>query len=433
MTQQTAEYRGGTIAVVLKGYPRLSETFIAQELRGLELLGYKLRLVSLRHPTDRSVHPIHKEIIAPVDYLPEYLHQEPWRVLKGVAGAFSQRGFAKAFGRWLKDFRRDFTRNRVRRFGQACVLANELPNDVERIYVHFIHTPAAVGGYASLITGLPWSCSAHAKDIWTSPDWELRQNLSETDWVATCTKVGWQHLQSLSPHPESVHLIYHGLDLERFPSPGLALGSSRDGTSENAPVRLLSVGRAVKKKGFDTLLEALAQLPSGLHWQWRHIGGGGELKSLQALADQLGIADRIEWLGAQPQTTVLETYRQSDLFILPCRIADDGDRDGLPNVLVEAQSQRLACISTPISAIPELITDGESGALVPPNDAAALAGAISMLACNPEKRAQFAAAGEARVRAHFDMAGGLGQLSRLFQPGRSTSNRHPHAQPEAAE
>lgn len=405
-----------TIAVVLKGYPRLSETFIAQELRGLERRGFRLRLISLRHPTDRKTHPVHDEIEAPVSYLPEYLHHEPMRVLRGLATVMARPGFWRALPRWLRDLARDRSRSRVRRFGQACVMAAELPDDVAQLYAHFIHTPAAVTGYASTINGTPWSCSAHAKDIWTSPDWELRQNLASTDWVATCTRVGWQHLRGLAPQPASVHLIYHGLDLSRFPPPPSTLETVRDGRTPQTAVRLLSVGRAVEKKGFDVLLDALAKVPDDIHWTWQHIGGGDLLSALQAQAEQLGIAERITWHGALAQSQVLTAYRQSDLFVLPCQIAGNGDRDGLPNVLVEAQSQRIACISTPISGIPELIVDGDTGTLVPSEDAPALAAAIATLAGDVSRRDAMAAAGEARVRSAFDMHGGLTQLAALFPP-----------------
>ncbi|MEO0672168.1 MAG: glycosyltransferase, partial [Pseudomonadota bacterium] len=130
-----------------------------------------------------------------------------------------------------------------------------------------------------------------------------------------------------------------------------------------------------------------------------------------------GIEDRAAVAGddvAVDQADVLDAYRRSDVFALPCRIAPDGDRDGLPNVLVEAQSQRIACISTPISAVPELIVHGETGLLVEPDDPDALAGALSSLIRDPARRAALAIAGEDRVRAHFDMNGGLDRLARLF-------------------
>ncbi|MBL4720523.1 MAG: colanic acid biosynthesis glycosyltransferase WcaL, partial [Alphaproteobacteria bacterium] len=160
------------VAFVLKGYPRLSETFIAQEILALEQRGIDIRIVSLRHPTDTDTHPIHREIRAPVLYLPEYLHDAPGRTARAVMAIRKRPGFAKAFAIWRGDLRRDFTRNRVRRFGQACVLAHELPADVDCLHAHFLHTPASVTRYAAIMAELPWSGSAHAKDIWTTPVWE---------------------------------------------------------------------------------------------------------------------------------------------------------------------------------------------------------------------------------------------------------------------
>jgi hypothetical protein len=163
------------ILVVLKGYPRLSETFIAQELLGLEKAGFDLTLISMRKPTDKKRHPVHDEIKARVVYLPEYLHEEPLRVMKGLFASFRKPGFGALMKRFLKDLPRDISRNRFRRLGQAMVLAHEWPDGGEWLHAHFIHTPASVTEYASLLTGVPWTCSAHAKDIWTSPDWELTE------------------------------------------------------------------------------------------------------------------------------------------------------------------------------------------------------------------------------------------------------------------
>jgi glycosyltransferase involved in cell wall biosynthesis len=160
----------------------------------------------------------------------------------------------------------------------------------------------------------------------------------------------------------------------------------------------------VPKKGYDTLLRALALLPCDLDWRFRHVGGGGEREGLQSLAAELGIADRVSWLGARAQDEVLPLYRQAGIFVLASRIACDGDRDGLPNVLMEAQSQGVACISTRVSAIPELIRDGETGLLVPPDDPPALAAALERLLRSPGLRDALAQAGAARVHAEFSHA-----------------------------
>ncbi|MDQ7248449.1 glycosyltransferase [Dongia sedimenti] len=402
------------IVFILKGYPRLSETFIAQEIRALEQRGIKIRIVSLRFPTDKHVHPVHREIQAPVAYLPEYLYQEPLRVLRGWWKARRLPGYAAAFRQWIADLRRDRTSNRGRRFGQACVLAAELgaPNAYpKRLHAHFIHTPAAVAYYTHLMTGIPWSCSAHAKDIWLTPDWEKREKLASMDWLVTCTETGHRVLAGLAPTPQQVSLVYHGLDFTRFPEPP-ARPARRQG-----PFTLLSVGRLVPKKGYAGLIEALGKLPKDLDWRFRQIGGGPLKDALQAEAERLGIAARITWLGARPQETVLEEYRGADLFILNSRIAADGDRDGLPNVLMEAQSQRLPVIATNLAGIPELVIDGETGALVPPDDPTALGQAIARLLNDAALRQGMADAGFARVRSVFAMDRGIADLERRFKRG----------------
>ncbi|RUM27029.1 colanic acid biosynthesis glycosyltransferase WcaL [Rhizobium vallis] len=402
------------ILVVLKGYPRLSETFIAQELLGLEKAGFDLTLISMRRPTDKKRHPVHDEIKARVVYLPEYLHEEPIRVLKGLFAGFSKPGFKALMKRFLADLQRDISRNRFRRLGQALVLGREWPDEGEWLHAHFIHTPASVTEYASILTGTPWTCSAHAKDIWTSPDWELQEKLGSARWAVTCTRTGYEHMRTLTSRRDAVHLSYHGLDLARF---GHFAGerSDRTGGDPNDPAFILSVGRAVEKKGYDVLLRALALLPAELHWRMDHIGGGEELSKLKALASELGLSGRIVWKGAMAQEDVLDHYRRADLFALACRIAANGDRDGLPNVLVEASSQRLVCLSTDVSGVPELLKNGENGLVVPPEDPALLARALETAIRDPALRKRLGDAAESQVRAHFDYHSSIRQLTGLFE------------------
>lgn len=394
------------LAVVVKGWPRLSETFIAQELAGLEALGRRFDIWSLRFPYDDKTHPLHDQVTARVRYLPEYLHNEPLRVLRAWWHARRLPGYARARALWLSDLRRDLTRNRVRRFGQACVLAYELPATTAGLYAHFLHTPSSVARYAAVMRGLPWSFSAHAKDIWTSPEWELREKLTATsagaDFGVTCTGFGAAHLKSLADDPARVSLVYHGLDLSRFPPP-----PERSG--DGGPFRMLSVGRLVEKKGFDRLVAALALLPQDLDWRWVHIGGGDLKDALDSQARAAGVADRITWRGKADQPEVIAAMREADLFVLPSRIARDGDRDGLPNVLMEAASQMLPILSTPVSAIPEFIEDGVHGRLVA-DDPQVLAATMADLARTPEQRQRMALAAYDRLGAEFGSESGLKAL-----------------------
>ena len=396
---------GPRIAVVVKGYPRLSETFIAQELLGLEARGIALHIHSLRAPYDPATHPIHDEIAAPVSYLPEYLWHAPLRVQRGWRHARRLPGYRAAWKRFRADWQRDRTPNRVRRFGQACVLAAELDADTDLLYAHFLHTPASVTRYAATMLGLPFAISAHAKDIWTTPEWDIAGKLTDMAWLTTCTRAGADHLREIAgARAASVHLRYHGLDFARFPR-----ADARPAVSENAPVRIVSVGRLVAKKGYDDLLDALAVLD--IDWRLEHIGGGELAAALHSRAERLGIADRIDWRGRQPQSEVRTLLAQADIFVLASKIAPDGDRDGLPNVLLEAQSMGIACVATDAAGIPELITHDETGLLVRPGDPAALAGALRALATDPARRATLAAAGARSVRERFDMNAGLDAIA----------------------
>ena len=395
-------------AVVVKGYPRLSETFIAQELLGLERRGLPLLIVSLRHPTDPSVHELHRQIAAPVLYLPEYLHQEPARVQAAWREVRRWPTYRAARRLWLEDLRRDPSRNRVRRFGQALVLAAELPADVGLLYAHYLHTPASVTRYAARLAGLDWCVSAHAKDIWTIPEWEKRDKLGDCRFATVCSATNAAHLRALAPEAE-VQLTYHGLDAERFPAPDRRPGP--DGSDPARPVRLLGVARLVPKKGVEVLLEALAALPPALHWRYTHIGHGPLRRALEAKAQRLGLAERIRWAGALPQERVLRAYRDADLFVLASRIAADGDRDGLPNVLLEAGAQELAVVASRVEAVPELIEDGWNGHLVPPDDPQALAAMLAWLIEDPKARLRLGRAGRVRVLTDFGMSAGLDRLA----------------------
>lgn len=400
------------LTVIVKGWPRLSETFVAQELVGLEALGLELDLWSLRHPTDTRRHALHLQLKARVRYLPEYLWQEPGRVARGIGAAFRLPGWRAAFAAFLRDWRRDPTPNRGRRFGQACVLAAEMDPATAHLYAHFIHTPGSVARYAAILRGLGWSASAHAKDIWTTPAWEKAEKLADMAWCTTCTAAGADHLNALVPG--KTHLVYHGLDLSRWPAPAEAR-APRDGTDAQDPVQIVSVGRLVAKKGYDDLIAALGRLDKNTAWRLVHIGGGPLKASLQAQAAAAGIADRIDWRGAQDQNHVRAALAVGDLFVLASRVAADGDRDGLPNVLMEAASQGLALVATDVAAIPEFVAEA-CGVLVPPGDPASLATALQSLIGDPTARARLGTAAQSRVQRDFPFARGREALYQLLHP-----------------
>jgi len=398
------------IGVVVIGWPRLSETFIAQELLGLERRGLRLHIVSTRASADTEVQPEVREIRAPVLQLPE-------RVLDAarfLPAAVRLPGFPRALGLFLSDILRDRSVNRILRFLQGCAAAVLLPDEVGRLYAHFLHNPATVTRYAAAARRIPWCFSAHAKDIWTTPDWDKRVKIADAEWGVTCTAHNLECLSALAPERGRVSLVHHGLDFRRLP-PARLDRPARDGSDPRDPARLLSVGRMVEKKGFDTLLDALSLLPADIHWRWTHIGTGPLADALRRRVAERGLEDRVNWRGAAPRDTVLSAALDSDLFVLACRHAANGDRDGLPNVLMEAAATGLALLSTRVSAIPELIEDGVDGLLVPPAAPEALAAALSRLIRDPATRARMGATAAGRVRARFDCDVGIDRLAAKFR------------------
>ena len=396
----------------MKGYPRLSETFITQEILGLEARGLGLAIWSLRHPTERAVHPMNRAVRARAHYLPEYLYQGAGRVLLGGLAALRRPALPALLRLFWRDLLRDPTPNRGRRLGQALVLARELDPAIRHLHVHYLHTPASVVRYAALLSGRSWSASAHAKDIWTTPAWEKREKLADPRlrFAVTCTRAGAEHLNGLGGR---VDLVHHGLDLGRFPAPPAAR-PPRDGGDPADPVRFVTVGRAVAKKGFGDLLDALAALPEDLHWRLAHVGGGELLPALNTRAEALGLSGRVAFLGAKTQPEIVALLAEADLFVLPSKEAASGDRDGLPNVLMEAASQALPLVATDFAGIPEFVRDGIEGRLVPPGDWAALANALNLMARDPAERARCGAAARRRLVEDFGAAAGLDRIAALL-------------------
>ena len=312
---------------------------------------------------------------------------------------------------WLRDLARDFTPNRGRRLGQAWVLAAELPQTTEWLHVHYLHTPASVARYAAILRGLPYSISAHAKDVWTIPDWEKREKIADARWLVTCSKMNLDHLRTLTPAAD-LELVYHGLEAARFPSPHRPLGG--DGSDRARPVGIVSVARAVEKKGLDVLVDALAKLPDGLHWRFEHVGGGPLAAGLKERAQRLGIADRIAWHGAGTQDEVIAALRRADIFGLAARVAGNGDRDGLPNVIMEAMSQELPVVASDAGAIDEIVVDGATGRLVPTEDPAAVAEALAELIRDPTLRHTMGQAGRRRILERFAFEAGIARMAARF-------------------
>ena len=425
----------GTIAFVLKGFPRLSELFIASEIYRLEQAGLRLKLYVMKPADEDKHHEVVDRIKAQPEYLPfassvssaslpRWLAQNLRRFLPSLGRVLLRRpiGMARAMiaasaqavrarGSFWSLPRKIY----LKEFFHAVALADRLLDavDVRHLHAHFCHGAATVTWLASKISGLPFSFTAHAKDIYCetlNPAGLLRRKMNAAKFVVTCTKANEEYLQRLSP--TKVHCIYHGLNADFC----RLLNQQSNESRRNGKFRVLSVGRLVPKKGFDLLIDACAALrDEALDFQLSIIGEPGEHESaIRGRIAHHRLENLVELRPPMTQDELLCEYRAANVFCLPSRVLENGDRDGIPNVLMEAMACGLPVISTKVSGIPEIINHRVNGLLVPPNDSASLASALLRLQENPALVDRLSREGNRTVSELFDGEKLVRRLKTLF-------------------
>jgi glycosyltransferase involved in cell wall biosynthesis len=386
------------LVVVVNGFPRLSETFVLQELLDFERRGLCLHIVALSRPEETIQQRATSELRASVEYL---LEGTPWsqRVARRTAHAalLFRRGpaYLDALGQVLRA--PDFSRPAL---GGAAILAHKILRlGSPPLYVHFVHKPGTYGRFAALLAGVPYALSAHAKDVWITPQEELQAKARDAAAVLTCTDEASTYLRDLVGESTHVHRIYHGVDLPR---------TRPTGEKSWAQPVVLSVARLVEKKGLDTLIRAAALLQlRGLDFKVRIAGEGPEWAKLQRLAHELNVGECLAFLGPLTEDEVLTEYGRANVFALPCQMLPNGDRDGIPNVIVEAMANGLPVVSTTLSGVREAVVDGECGLLVEPGDARGLADALERLLTARELRARLGSRARRRVAERFQRRANL--------------------------
>lgn len=384
----------GVVGLLVKTFPKLSETFILEEILGLERQGLKLHIYSLQRPTDEVFHAAGASVRAAVTYVAS----ASTAGLLAALGAHcillmkNLRRYASTVGFLLCSGEND----RLSVLLQAGSLAYRLQRDgISHLHVHFVSRPTCVAELASRLAGIPYSISAHAKDIYLSSSGSLRRKLRGARFTVTCTEYNRKHLARIAGADSHVLRMYHGVDLGRF-------HRSNSDPRPAGPPLILSVGRLREKKGLAILIEACRRLHDcGIAFRCVIVGYGEEHGNLARLIVTLGLEDRVQLAGKMTHEELIGLYRQSAVFTLPCLIASDGDRDGIPNVLLEAMAMELAVVSTTVSGIPELIEHNVNGLLAEPADPEALADAIRRVLGEPGLARRLGVAARSTVAERF--------------------------------
>jgi colanic acid/amylovoran biosynthesis glycosyltransferase len=394
------------VAYLLKMYPRFSETFVLAEMLERERQGLRLHVISLKKPDDGVFHADVSRLRARVTYLPESLLADPgaWAAAHRRLASSDPRRYAASAARAIAVRRR----TAIKHFLQAGLIAPLVPRlGISHVHAHFASAPAAVALHLHRLTGVSYSVTAHAKDIYndTVDEAALAAKLASARFAVTVSDYNRRHLARLVD-PQRLVRIYNGIDLERF---------SPNGISPAEPPLLLGVGRLIEKKGFEDLIRACAILArDGRRFSCAIVGKGPLESRLRALVDGLGIGDAVTFAGPVPQQRLIALYRRAAMVVAPCVVGSDGNRDGLPTVLIEAMALGVPVVSTDVTGIPELVQDRRTGLVVPPRDPHAIARAVGRLLDDRAAAASLARAARTSVEAEFDVRRNVARLRTLL-------------------
>jgi glycosyltransferase involved in cell wall biosynthesis len=379
-------------AYVVKMYPRFSETFIVSEILAREAAGDRIEIFSLRPPNDPRFHPELARVQAPVTYIDRpQKTSDLWDSFRSAEAA----GLASAVARTFSELVTAEPDTAAQAINLAIALRQ---HNIRHVHAHFASTATSIARLASTITGIPFSFTAHAVDIFhdsVHAD-DLRTKLEQAHHAVTISRYNLRYLRSHFPASTSrLHLVRNGLELDRFPY--------RDPHPIGSLVRIAAVGRLVEKKGFQYLLPAAAELVAqGFRVDVRIAGTGTLAEEFQETIERLRLSDHVRLTGAQTQDQVLELLRSSDVFMAPCVVAADGNADGIPTVLLEAMATGVPCIATAVTGIPEVVRNGSTGMLARPGNPQALVRAIHHLTSPATDRIAMARSARTLVEHDYD-------------------------------
>jgi glycosyltransferase involved in cell wall biosynthesis len=390
------------VGYVLKRYPRYSETFIVTEILAHEAAGLEIEIFSLRPPEDTHFQDVIARVRAPVYYLSAsgLKALDFWKALDQAGQVLPDMWAALEVARGED----------VTEVYQAILLACQVRQiGIDHLHAHFATSATSVARLAAHFAEVPYTFTAHAKDIFhesVRPD-DFARKLGDAAAVITISDYNIEYLRQAYGHAaDRVQRIYNGLDLERFPY----------SDPYTRPPRIVSVGRLIEKKGFTDLIDACSILAQQGCQFTCQIVGTGELEAvLRSHIRRLGLETFVELIGPQPQNEVARLVQGAGVFAAPCVVGLDGNRDGLPTVLLEAMALGTPCISTDVTGIPEVLQDGTTGLRVPQHDPPALADAIDRLLSDPGLRARLAVQARRQIEAKFNSHHNAALLRQVFR------------------
>jgi len=397
------------VAYIVGCYPFINITFVYREIMSMRRQGVEVDVISMIPPkpgfvleearaemeTTFYVQPVNWPVFVIAHLF--YFFTQPYIYLQSLIHLLT-RPHTK-LGLWLKTWGHFAAGPYV-----AWHLRSQKP---DHIHGHFADRSTVVAYVAARLLGVHHSFTAHAKDIYAENVF-LADKIKAARFVTTCTGYNREHLVSLTDEPEKIYCLYHGLDFADF--------THLKTRSKAEPPLILAVGKLIEKKGFPYLIEACALLrDQGQNFQCWIIGEGPERADLLAQIDHLHLQNYVQLKGNLPYRQVLEAFAQATIFTLPCVVAANNDRDGIPNVILEAMAAGAPVVSTPISAVPEAIINGETGYLVDSKNSQQLAEALIDLLNSPEKRARLAQKAQTVVREKFEVDQNVRGLKLLFE------------------